>query len=133
MALSVRSLLLDFGPSRSSAIVERLIAKGVRPAAARQQLSRAKPPVLRLRGHTLPNREAFFFLPDQFQNGEFKERLCTALRDTRSAYGRALIGLQARGGAIDAKMFSVASGQPMANTRGQLLHSKVEKNSLNSS
>lgn len=127
MAHSIEQLLTEMGPSRSSALVERLLGEGITREAARQRLSRVTKPIHKLYGLSLPNREGFLYLAEQFPTAEFRESLAKTLRETNSAYGRALQGLEARSGVIRTEFFPIASGQPVENARGHLLHSRVEQ------
>jgi hypothetical protein len=95
--------------------------------AARKRVSRATGKVQRLLGVRFPNRECFLFLEGQFGTAEFLDRLCAALKETNSSYGRALVGLAARGGVMPLEHFPVASGLPVEKARGQVPHSAVEQ------
>lgn len=123
----VVAFLEQRGPCRSSEVAAHLTEGGVSPAAARQQVSRAIRGgyVERLTGITLPNREAFIYLREQRASAEFRPALCGALISSNSAFGRALIALNSRGGAIDAAYFPIASGLPSRPAIGQLLHNFV--------
>jgi hypothetical protein len=74
-----------------------------------------------------PNREAFLFINEQLGKPEFYERLASTLKETGSSYGRALIGLAARGGVMSAKQFPVAAGLPVERAKGQVPHFFVEQ------
>ncbi|MCB9893510.1 MAG: hypothetical protein H6839_03575 [Planctomycetes bacterium] len=122
---SVEKLILRTGPTLSSEPVKLLVAQGLTPAAARQRVSRARGSVKRLAGLRLPNREAFLFLDGQYGKDSWKESLSTALIQSRSAYGRALQGLIARGGSVPANQFTVASGLAIKPAKGQIPHTVV--------
>ena len=66
---SVAQYLSEHGPSRSSRIVEAFVASGLSAEAARQRVSRAKPPVRSFPVPLLPKREAFLYL-EKDRNGE---------------------------------------------------------------
>lgn len=115
------------GPSLSSDVARYLVdSQGIAPTSARQRISRAEPPVRRLEGIKLRNKEKFLYLDGQFGSVTFYKNLVEALNATGSAYGRALGALQTRSGAIWTKHFPIASGLAVDIARGQLLHSDVE-------
>src|SRR5665213_417950 len=118
------------GPTLSSEIVKHLVSTGIGEEAARKRVSRVEPPIQRLNNIILPNREAFLLLDEHFGTAIFWINLSEALVQTRSAYGRALLGLAAREGAVSYPEFPIASGLPVANAKGHLLHSLVEKRLL---
>src|SRR5688572_24608701 len=96
------------GPSLSSDVTRYLVdSQGIAPTSARQRISRAEPPVRRLEGIKLRNKEKFLYLDGQFGNVTFYKNLVEALNATGSAYGRALGALQTRSGAIWTKHFPV--------------------------
>lgn len=125
MSETVAQILGRLGPCLSSEIVLELVKVGSTPEAARQRVSRAKLPVKRLRGVGFPNRERFLFLEDQFNTPRYRESLSAALERSGSAFGRALHGLRIRGGSMPSWQFPIASGLPVSNAKGQLLHSLV--------
>ena len=124
MISDVAQLLSQIGPSLSSDLIEKLSKNGVSHAAARQRISRACD-VRRLEGLTFPNRAQFLFLPKQRGTREFFENLVLALKKNRTSSGRALIALEARGGAVPLAHFPAASGLPVEKARGQLSSSTV--------
>ena len=126
MSPLVHQALEELGPSRSSELVKWLVTHGIREDAARKRLSRGGEGIRSLRGVRLPNREAFMYLEEDFQTPTFKHRLANALKDTRTAYGQALVGLESRGGAAYSHYFPIASGLPVAKTKGHVMHSYVE-------
>lgn len=126
MSSDIESILRARGPELSSVLVQQIVDSGVLPEAARQRVSRVGGSVKRLKGINFPNRESFLFIDEQFGKHEFLEKLTLALQATGSAYGRALTGLQCRGGSINSALFPIASGLPVENAKRQLLHSIVE-------
>lgn len=128
------NLILDYlrenGPTRSSEIVAELLRDGVAEDAARQRISRLRDPIKRLGGINLPNREAFLFIDGEYGSERFWHRLTEAMIDSGSAYGKAMLGLEARGGSVQHTQFPVASGLPVQNAKGHLLHSLVESKLL---
>jgi len=125
MADPIVQYLKANGPTLSSSIVARLIAQGVSRESARKRVSRAGGDVRRLVGLQFPNRERFVFLNDQFGKPEFHENLANALQQSRTSYGRALIALESRGGAVPEHHFAIAAGLPIENAKGQLLANLV--------
>lgn len=110
----------------SSRLVDGLSGGGLTRTAARQQVSRAEGEVKRLGGVRFPNRERFLFLEDQFGKKVFRNNLVDALINTGSSYGKALLGLKARCGAVMGSDFPVASGLPIALAKRQVQHAFVE-------
>ena len=131
MAETIENLLKHSGPALSSSLVERLMKNGLSKDAARQRVSRAGGSVKRLGGLQFPNRERFLFLEGQFGKEEFRENLTTALKESRTSYGRALISMESRGGAVHEPHFPIATGLPVENAKGQILSalavSRLEK------
>lgn len=106
----VASILETSGPSRSSEVAARLqTLSGMSPEAARQVVSRAGQPIMKLKG-ILPKNEAFLYLESDYFSERYIDNLTEALRVTGSAYSYALDGLAARGGAVYLDEFSVISG-----------------------
>src|SRR5438552_3054697 len=96
----ITHFLKTHGPTLSSRIVESLIKQGLTRETARQRVSRAGGVVKRLVGIQFPNRERFLFLQDDFGKPEFRDNLADALQQSRTSYGRALVALESRGGAV---------------------------------
>jgi hypothetical protein len=126
MKEDIENLIAELGPTLSSNVVGPLTAKGIDARTARQQVSRARGNVMRLKGMTFPNRESFLYHKDQYQSDDFKANLAEALESSGSAYGRLLMGLAARGGTAPTKFLPIISGQPILNAKKQILHSVVE-------
>jgi hypothetical protein len=127
---TIDNILRETGPCLSSEVVKRLVADGVAPAAARKRVSRANGSVQRIQEIQFPNREKFLFLGGQKIEGDFRHKLADALINSGSCYGRALVGLKSRGGAILASHFPVASGLPVEKAKGHVLHSFAEQKLL---
>lgn len=125
MENEVADLLAITGPAFSSTIVERLMRKGISQEAARKRVSRARGVVRRLEGLNFPNREQFLFLSKQSRTQDFRGKLIAALQNSGTSYGRALVALRSRRGAIPSLHFPGASGLPVEDTKGQLLCSQV--------
>src|SRR4051812_7865219 len=113
------------GPSLSSKVAAQSVKEGSNPEAARQRISRAQGVVKRLKGLSLPNREAFIYLQEQFGTSQFLANLTTALRVTGSCYGRAIGALLARGGATYEGYFAGVSGLPVHKTKKQVMYAHV--------
>ncbi len=127
MACSVEKIIRSIGPCLSSAVTKELVDGGINADTARQRISRASGAVKRLEGIKLPNREKFLFIDKDYGKLEFIENLADALEECRSAYGQAIAGLRARGGSVNAAQFPIASGLPVTNAKGKLLHNLVEQ------
>src|SRR5229473_7035529 len=102
----VASILATTGPTLSSTLVQRLVQKGFTQTAARKRVSRARGAVRRLDGLIFPNREQFLFLSNQLGKRDFRHNLSSALQEARTSYGRGLVALKARRGAIPVEHFS---------------------------
>ena len=85
--------------------------------AARQRVSRARPPIHKFSIPLLPKKEAFLYHQDDWESERFWEGLVRDLRETRSIYGFALYGLQARGGRAQRASFDVICGSPKAQRK----------------
>lgn len=117
---TVAQYLSEHGPSRSSRIVEALVASGIAAEAARQRVSRAKPPIRSFPVPLLPKREAFLYL-EKDRNGErFWHNFLRDLRETNSITAAAIDGIIARGGIIPAEQFAVVSGATVRPMTGQV-------------
>ncbi|MES3093855.1 hypothetical protein O6027_19835 [Sphingomonas aerolata] len=117
---TVLQYLIDRGPSRSSLIVEDLVAAGASPEAARQRVSRAGKPIRRFPVPLLPKRESFLYLEKDRNSDRFWENFMRDLRATNSVYAAAMDGMVARHGIIPADQFKVVSGATVYPVSGQL-------------
>ena len=124
---TVAQFLSDHGPSRSSLIVEALVASGLSPVAARQRVSRASKPVLRFPVALLPKREAFLYLAKDRNGERFWQNFLRDLRETNSVYAAAIDGFIARGGRLPSDQFAVISGATVSPRKGQLHVDAVAK------
>jgi hypothetical protein len=118
--VSISQFLSEHGPSRSSLIVEALIASGLKAEAARQRVSRAGAPIRSFPIPLLPKREAFFYLEKDRNSERFWRNFVRDLRATNSVYAAAIDGMIARGGMIPAEQFKVISAAPVIPQRGQI-------------
>jgi hypothetical protein len=114
------------GPMSSSAMATRLVQNGLNAEAARKRVSRVKSPARALFGLTLPKNGRFLYHEQDYGSDLFRTRLTTALKSSGSAYARALIGLEAQGGAVPEEQFTIISGLPFRDTKKQLRHDVVE-------
>ncbi|MDH5763724.1 MAG: hypothetical protein OEZ51_12130 [Nitrospinota bacterium] len=121
----IKNFLEQFGPSRSSNIVDSLIKEGITRETARQKISRAKKPVCRLKQIKLPRRESFIYLENQLGTQIFFENLQRTLVETRTSAGRALLGLISHYGVIPETFFKAVAAAPIRNTKKQLHYSTV--------
>lgn len=119
MATPVEQVLTEIGPGISTRITEKLIAKGMKPDAARQQVSRAKGQIKRLFAFNLPKGEKFLYLDSQFNTEVYWDALARDLDATKSVYGAALHSLLARGGMVPKASFDIISGAP-TKQKGQV-------------
>ena len=118
--MSIEALLKLHGPTRAARLAEAMAAEtGLKPEAARQRLSRAKPPVRRFPFPLLPKREGFFYMEADRNTERYWVNLVRDLRETGSIYGLAIDGFMARGGVVPTDEFAVVSGAPVA-LRGQV-------------
>ncbi|RVK52858.1 hypothetical protein CN155_21345 [Sinorhizobium meliloti] len=84
----------------------------IKPAAARQKVSRAKD-IKRLAYLPFPRNARFVYLQKDFGSDRFWRSLIKALIDTNSAYGAAIAAIRARGGLIPKAHFPIACGAPI--------------------
>jgi hypothetical protein len=122
----IKSLLQQSGPCLSSRLAKQLCQSGLKPDAARQQISRnCRGEIGRLYGLNFPKREGFIFLKADFGSERFVANLLSALATTGSAYNRPLIALTTRDGIMPEKHFATATGLPVVPTKGRIMHSVV--------
>jgi hypothetical protein len=110
----IERILDDDGPSRSAAVASKLIDLGMSAEAARQRISRARPPVRKFPIPLLPKNEAFLYLDDQRTTEQMWSNFVRDLRETNSVYAGALDGLAARGGLVPVEDFPIIAGAPIA-------------------
>lgn len=108
----IAQVLASVGPSLSSQVCSALQQRGLSPAAARQNISRAKPPVMRLKAMHFPHKEAFVYLQSTYRTEAFWDGLLDAFRQTNSSYGIAVDAMKLRGGLIQKNLFQTISGSP---------------------
>lgn len=127
MADQIQQYLSEHGPSRSSLVVQSLVASGMTAEAARQRISRAQKPVRRFPLAMLPKREAFLYLEKDRNSDRFWGNFMRDLRASRSVFGIAIDGMIARGGLIKRNDFQVISSAPLVPVAGQLSVEVVAK------
>ena len=121
----ISELLKDLGPSRSSLIVEALVATGVTREAARQRVSRVKQPIRRFPVMMLPKREAFLYLESERNNERFWVNFIRDLRETNSVFAASIDGMIARGGLVPVEQFGVVSGAVLLPRKGQITANQI--------
>jgi hypothetical protein len=117
---SLIALLRQAGPSLSTELVERLVAAGVSPAAARQRIARGARDfdVVKLAGIRFQHNARFLYVADQFGDADFWRAVERAFERAGAAYWAAVTGMKARGGRVRLADFAVACGAPAAR-KGQ--------------
>ena len=114
MADLVETILKQIGPSPSSDVVSELVRrKGLKPAAARQRVSRAGGEVRKLSGVKLPRNARFLYLKNDYGSPRFWNGLAHALIENKSALGFAIAALRQQGGVIPARQFPIICGSPV--------------------
>lgn len=118
--------LLDrHGPMTSTALSDLLqTTKKISSVAARQQISRLKPPVMRLADLNF-QRAKFLYLQKQYRTLIFKQKLEAALIDERTAFARPLLGLRRVGGSCFPNELPVLAASPIQNRKGHLSFNRV--------
>jgi hypothetical protein len=112
----------------SSELVGRLMkADRCSAEAARKRVSRVKRPARILYGLVLPKNARFLYHDEHFNHDVYFANLSHALKETGSAYGRALYGLELQGGSMPQHQFPIASGLPSRRTLKHVQHKVVEK------
>ena len=117
---TIAQYLSEHGPSRSSLIVEALVAAGASPEAARQRVARVAKPIRRFPVPMLPKREAFLYLDKDRNSERFWQNFIRDMRATNSVFAASVDGMIARGGLIRADQFASISGATVIPQRGQL-------------
>lgn len=120
-------LLAAVGPSLTTELIERMVAAGATPAAARQRIVRGLTSsfdIKRLAGLRFAHNARFLYLADQFGDAAFWRALERAFHRSGPAYWRAVVGLRARGGLIPRALFPIACGAPAAR-KGQLSPERI--------
>ena len=114
--LTIQALLQQLGPTRGSRLVNamRSESEALTEDAARQRLSRSRPPVTRYSRDLLPKREGFYYLQEQRHSEIFYSNFLRDLRETEAVYACAIDALQSRGGVVPEDEFGVISGAPLA-------------------
>lgn len=123
----ISDFLAKHGPSRSSLIVEALVAAGSKSEAARQRVARVAKPIRKFPIPMLPKREAFLYFEKDRNTERFWQNFIRDLRATSSVFAAALDGMIARGGRIPATEFAVISGATVTPQKGQLPSETVAK------
>lgn len=119
----VVELLASIGPCLSGTLSQAIQStSGVSAVAARKQIERAKETfAIRSFGELqLKHGEQFLYLKEQSDTPAFRLAFFKALEDSKSAYGRALFGVIARGGIVPWSGFATVSGLPLTSDSGNL-------------
>jgi hypothetical protein len=117
---SIAEYLKKHGPSRSANVVEALVKSGLSPEAARQRVSRVKPPVRKFPVPLLPKKEAFLYLQEDRGSERFWENFLRDMRESGSVFAAAIDGMAARGGLVKVEDFAVISSASVYPQKGQL-------------
>jgi hypothetical protein len=124
---TIAQFLEQHGPSRSSLIVEALVAEGAKPEAARQRVARATNPIRRFPVPMLPKREAFLYLEKDRNCERFWQNFIRDMRATNSVYAATIDAMIARYGFIRADQFPATSSATVIPQKGQLFVEMVAK------
>lgn len=107
----VQFILEQNGPLLTSDIKEILMKNNeISDIAARQQVSRTKGDVKRLRSFSFPKNEFFLFLENQYKTDKFYLNLRDALLKSRSSTGNTISALQCLSGKVSEQKFKVLAG-----------------------
>jgi hypothetical protein len=124
MMQSVDDMLRADGPALSSALVQKLVAGGLTPEAARQRVSRGGKGVRRLSGLIFPKNARFLYHDDDYLRERYWRHLLRDISTASPAYGPAIGALLARGGIVPREHFEIVSGSPIRQ-KGQVASSTV--------
>jgi hypothetical protein len=119
-AETLAALLKRVGPSLSTELVERLVAEGVSPDAARQRIARGGRDfdVKKLAGIRFQHNARFYYLDQQFGDAKFWSAAERAFERAGASYWAAVVGVKARGGRVRLDHFAIVCGAP-ASRKGQ--------------
>lgn len=127
MADLLERVLASMGPCLSSQLVAELIEKhGLKPATARQRLSRNER-IKRLAYLKFPRNVRFVYLQSEYGSPIFWSRLIGALFEHTRAYGCAIAALRARRGIVPIRHFEIACGSPQAQRGHMSARTVVER------
>lgn len=103
---------------RGSRLAALLVEQyGLTPDAAKKRISRARPPIQKLRIPLLPKNESFVYHEQDRDSERFRVALVHDLKESNSICGIALSSLEARGGLVQRHGFDVISGAPIAQRK----------------
>lgn len=124
--MNIREFLRAKGPCLSSTIKDEILKDGLKDEAARQQISRARGGIYRLREVHFPKRENFLYLKDQYRSILFNINLVHAFNITSSIHKCIITGMNNFGGCVKVEKLKVLSGCPEARknkkTFDQVIH-----------
>jgi hypothetical protein len=117
VTLDIREFLWEKGPSLASRIKNELLKEGLTDEAARQQISRARGGIYRLKEIKFPKGELFIYLKDQYKITSFYTNLISAFNTTSSIHKCIITGLNNFGGCVPVDKLRVLSGCPKARKK----------------
>jgi len=117
-------LLDEYGPSLSSALVQRLASSGVSQINGRQIVARGGQGIFSLKGIKFPHNERFLYLGKDIKSARFWTALRRALEEKRTAYGAALASLEVEGNRLFEYRFAILSGSPN-RLKGHLSYERI--------
>lgn len=99
----------------STKLTEIFVQKGVKPAAARQRISRAvsKGLIQRLHGISFPKGVSFLYHKSAYGSPSFWDALISAIDEKNPTYAATIYALHVRGGIVLLKYFPIISGSPV--------------------
>ena len=116
--INVEAILRQNGPMLASEIKEILMnVLHITDSAARQQISRAKGNVERLKSFSFPKNEYFLFLKNQYKTELFYSNLTKALIKSKSATGNTISAFKCLSGKICEEKFKVIAGAKSGTKR----------------
>ncbi|MCM1156619.1 MAG: hypothetical protein NC314_03170 [Roseburia sp.] len=126
MSKKVIELLKKHGPMLSGDLA-RLFEKeyGVSNTAARQALSRARPPVNKICTLSFEKNQKFFYLESQFMSQKYMEGLLTAIQENSQVNWIYICAFQAQRGYVSKSILPALVSSPVKNVKGHKLHRRV--------
>jgi len=122
-------ILKNQGPKSSSEVREILVREfDISSDAATQRISRAKPPINKIKGW-LPRNEAYLYLDKHRRTHSFERNFYKKLLEKKSVYGIALASVISRGGIINESEFYCITGSPY-NLKKQTSGEKLKRGLL---
>lgn len=99
----------------STKLTEIFVQNGVKPATARQRISRAvtKGLIRRFHGINFPKGVSFLYHKSTYDSPSFWDALISAIDEENPAYAATISALRVRGGIVLLKHFPIISGSPV--------------------